>query len=118
MCSTDSSQVLDDVVLFAAKKDYKLPHFLNTEKKWKMCVAAIDTFQKFDIFVIMLLDDDNVEFEDFHPLITDFSEDVVEYHKNPSIIDIMKNINELVAVLNRWTEESAHRNGAVVDSIM
>lgn len=83
-------------------KKYKLPHWLNNEEKWFRAVKEINSLPKFDIFTLLVLCDETLEVKDFHALLSDISQDIVNCHGDPNIVDLMESMHELIELLNRW----------------
>ena len=81
-----------------AQKQLNLPIYLNTPEKWKKCVDRVNTMDKYELFVKLLM-----EFElplaQFFTTVKSFEKDIIEYHGNPDFACISHKIKHKITEL-------------------
>lgn len=90
-------------------KPYTLPPWLNTVDKWNKVVELVDSMGKFDALAKIFLSYDEITFSDYYLLMRDMALDIVDYHKDPSIIDLMYNLQDLMQSVLMWSEHRSDR---------
>ena len=90
-------------------KPYTLPPWLDTVGKWKKVVELVDTMGKFDALAQIFLSYDEIDLHDYFLLMKDIANDIVDYHGDPTIVDLMYNLQDLIDSVGKWVENRSCR---------
>ena len=90
-------------------KPYSLPPWLNTVEKWNKVVEIVDSMGKFDALARIFLSYDEISLGDYYLLLKDMAHDIVEYHNDPTIVDLMYNLQDLIDSVSKFIEHRFQR---------
>ena len=87
-----------------ALKHLNLPIYLNTDEKWKKCVDRVNTLEKYELFVKILMECD-LSLSDFFTTVKTFEHDIMQYHGNPDFGCISHKIKQKITELKIELEQ-------------
>ena len=84
---------------------FKHPKFLDTAEKWNCVVSETDTDKKYERLIHKLLDDDDTDLVDFWLTLKNISKDIMAYHKDSSIIELIYAVQSILKILIQLSEQ-------------